>query len=407
MRCISIIFLFLFPVFIASCQNTQAEQNKQFVNKISTDTLPGKDSAYNEITLLLLGDIMEHDLQIQSSYNAKKGKYDFSSQFKDIQPIISNSDAVIANLEVTLSGAPYKGYPRFSSPDQLAVDIKNAGINYLVTANNHVYDYGIKGFKRTLNVLDTVGIIHTGTFRNKEDKAKNQPMVIEKNGLKIALLNYTYAINGGTYSSSILINKIDTSLIKRDLIASKKANYDAIIVFFHWGKEYQRQASPKQINIANFCFENGAKIVIGSHPHVIQEMNKYQYVDKTGKTKDVFVAYSLGNYVANYGSRRYTDGGALVQLKLRKHTGGKITIENAGYYLVWVYRQKRSPKSKYFNYYVLPVSQHEKDTNMDAANTKQMKLFVNDARALLKKNNLNVPEFIYDVSTRRWKTLDK
>ena len=182
------------------------------------------------------------------------------------------SYAVIGNLEVTFSGKPYKGYPRFSSPDQLAFDIKNAGIEYLVTANNHIYDYGLKGFYKTLNILDSADIVHTGTFRNNADKQKRHPMIIEENGFKIALLNYTYEVNGGVYSSKILINEIDKNIIRNDLIETNKENYDAIIVFFHWGKEYQRTSDTRQKELAKLCFENGANMVIGSHPHVIQEM---------------------------------------------------------------------------------------------------------------------------------------
>ena len=375
-----------------------------FFMAVFAQPVPLKDNnRAKQVTLLFLGDIMQHDLQIQSAYNKTTKKYDFSSQFEKIQPIIRQVDAVVGNLEVTLSGAPYKGYPRFSSPDQLAVDIKNAGINYLVTANNHVYDYGEKGFHRTLNVLDSIGIVRTGIFHNAADKAKNQPMVIEKNGMRIALLNYTYNVNGDGYSSNIVINEIDSLQIKKDLKALKKSNYDAIIVFFHWGKEYERHSNQKQRDLEKLCFENGVDVIIGSHPHVIQEMKKYRFKDKSGNEKNVFIAYSLGNYVSNYGTWRYCDGGALTQITLVKQPGGELNIKDAGYYLVWVYRKKRNPQSKFFDYYVLPVSEYENDTTMSAADMKQMKLFINDSRTLLKKNNLNVPEYVFDAKTKVWK----
>ncbi|MEN8121242.1 MAG: CapA family protein, partial [Bacteroidota bacterium] len=361
-----------------------------------------QDSITKEISLLFLGDIMQHDLQIQSAYNYKTKKYDFSSQFKHIQPIIKNTDVVIGNLEVTFSGKPYKGYPRFSSPDQLAFDIKNAGIDYLVTANNHIYDYGLKGFYKTLNVLDSAKITHTGVFRNVEDKQKRQPMIIEKNGFKIALLNYTYNVNGGVYSSKILINFNDKEIIKKDLDEISNKGYDAIIVFFHWGKEYQREANLEQKEITKLCFENGANMVIGSHPHVIQEMEKYRYKSTNGKEKDVLVAYSLGNYVSNYGTWRYSDGGAMVKMKLQKTATGEIIITDPGHFLIWVYRPKKSPKGKLRNYYVLPVSQYEKDSSLGVANSKQMKLFINDSRTLLKKNNENVPEYLFNSKLSKW-----
>ncbi len=377
-----------------SCQSVSSE--------IKNVTETEQDSVTKELSLLFLGDIMQHDLQIQSAYNAKTGTYDFTSQFKHIQPIIKNTDVVIGNLEVTFSGKPYKGYPKFSSPKQLAFDIKKSGIDYLVTANNHIYDYGLKGFYNTLNVLDSANIIHTGTFRNEADKQKRQPMIIEKNGFKIALLNYTYNVNGGEYSSKILINEIDQNIIKKDLVETSKTEYDAIIVFFHWGKEYQHKAGQEQKDLAKLCFENGANMVIGSHPHVIEEMEKYRFKSKTGKEKDVLVAYSLGNYVSNYGTWRYCDGGALIRMNLQKTVSGALNITDAGHFLVWVYRPKKTTGEKFRNYYVLPVSQFEKDKSLNAADLKQMKIFINDSRTLLKKNNKNVPEYLFNPVLKEW-----
>jgi len=390
-------FLFIFVLIIwfsASCQNTTNNNNSNLQNK---------DSIVKEVSLLFLGDIMQHDLQIESAYNTKTKKYDFTSQFKHIQPIIKNVDAVVGNLEVTLSGKPYKGYPRFSSPNQLAYDIKKSGIDYLVTANNHINDYGVKGFRNTLKMLDSAGIIHTGTFNNLEDKKKRQPMIIEKNNFKIALLSYTYGVNGKTYSSSILINEIDEKQIKIDLQNISKSDYDAIIVFFHWGKEYERESNAGQRKLANLCFENGANVVVGSHPHVIQEMTKYKFKDKTGKEKDVLAAYSLGNYVSNYGTWQYCDGGAMLQFKLAKTKSGEVKIKEQGYHLVWVYRPKKSSKNKLRTYYVLPITKYENDKTIGTTHFKQMQKFINDSRILLNKNNKNVNEYKYDALKKKWK----
>ncbi len=392
MKVFYINLILIFQVITVSCQNTANISNSDSV----------KNGSRKEITLLFLGDIMQHDLQIQSAYNTKNGKYDFSSQFEPIHDIIKNADAVIANLEVTLSGKPYAGYPKFSSPDALAFDIKKAGIDYLVTANNHVYDYEVTGFLRTLDVLDSVGFKHTGIFRNQEERKKKQAMIIEKKGMRIALLNYTYGVNDSIFTANTVVNKIDTAIIKKDLADIRKNNYDAIIVFFHWGKEYERYPNQEQKELAKFCFENGVNVIIGSHPHVIQEMKKYRLKSKSEKEKDVFIVYSLGNFVSNYGTWRYCDGGALAQMKLVKHPNGDLSIEDAGYYLIWVYRPKRKADGKLRDYYVLPVSQYEDDTSLGFSYLKQMKLFMNDSRTLLKKNNINVPEFVYNPALKKW-----
>jgi hypothetical protein len=357
--------------------------------------------AKDKISFLFLGDIMSHDLQIQSAYNKTTGKYDFSTEFEYIKPIIQDVDVTVGNLEVTLSGPPYKGYPMFSSPDQMAIDIKNAGINYLVTANNHINDRALKGFTRTMNVLDSLGFKHTGTFRNVEDKIKRHPMIIEEKGWRIALFNYTYGVNGGYYDPKIMINEIDSIQISKDLNEAKSQKFDAIIVFFHWGEEYKRNSNVSQQKTARFCFENGADVVIGSHPHVIQEMGKYTYKAASGNEKDVLVVYSLGNYVSNYGIKRYSNGGALTRFSLSKLADGKIRIEDQGYYLVWVYRKERTDMLK--TYYVLPVSQFENDKMLTGEHLKLFNEFIMDSRAHLKKYNTNMNEYNFDKLTKKWK----
>jgi len=354
----------------------------------------------NSISFLFLGDIMCHDLQIESAYDSKTKKYDFSSQFDDIKPFIADVDLTIANLEFTLSGPPYQGYPKFSSPDQLAIDIKNAGIDYLVTANNHISDWGEKGFNRTVDLLDSLGFKHTGSFRNRADKEKRHPLVIDEKDWKIALFNYTYGINKGIYGSELIINIIDTNLIKKDLMKAKKKGYDAIIVYFHWGQEYKRNANKKQRRIAQICFENGANVVIGAHPHVLQEMEKYTFTTSKGQQKDVLVFYSLGNYVANCGNIRYINGGALARFTLRKTETKEIKIEEQGCYLVWIYRKPKTWKLK--TYYILPIDLFEGETTLVAKQKKVMDIFVKDSREYLKKFNKNVNEYRYDKNKKRW-----
>ncbi len=377
--------IILISLLFTSC-NTSG-QNEEF--DIETDTI--KNSTKNKVSLLFLGDIMQHDLQIQSAYVPETGKYDFSSQFKHVKPIFDSTDIVIGNLEVTLAGKPYKGYPRFSSPDDLAWDIKKAGIDYLVTANNHMYDRGKKGFERTMHMLDSIGFKRTGTFIDKEDKKKNHPMIIEKNNFKIALFNYTYGLNGNVPEKPSIINSIKKEEIKKDLINASNSDYDAVIICFHWGVEYKHQPNNEQIDLADLCFENGADIVIGSHPHVIQRMEHKTYKTDSGDEKDVLVAYSLGNFVSNYGTWRYCDGGTMIKFSLTKTDEGNLSIIDPEYHLIWVYREPKG--NKLMNYYVLPVADFENDKDMKQSDKNQMNIFINDSRKLYDVENIGVPEY--------------
>lgn len=340
------------------------------------------------LSLLFLGDIMQHDSQIKAAYNTKTtaNTYDYSPCFQFVKPYIESVDLAIGNLELTLAGPPYKGYPQFSAPDELALALKDIGMDVLVTANNHSLDRGRKGVDRTVEMLDSLKILHTGTFRDTVERMNDYPLIMEKNGFTITLLNYTYGTNGISITKPNVVNMIDTAVIRKDIIKAKESNPDFIIVFTHWGQEYQSQPNLQQKRITDFCFKNGAQLVIGSHPHVLQPM-------EWRKEQNQLVAYSLGNFVS--GQRdRYKDGGAMVRVNLMKILKDSISttcIDSAGYILEWVYRTSDSQ----WNYYVLPVPTFEKDTTgfiKDEASRLSFKTFVEDSRKLLSKNNLSISE---------------
>ena len=140
------------------------------------------------LSLLFIGDIMNHDAQIKAAYDSASTVYDYDTTFAYIRGVISDADIAIANLELTFAGKPYKGYPRFSAPDELAFAIKNSGIDCLVLANNHAYDTGKEGLERTHQVLENLGFQPTGTFVDSVEKMENHPLYLEKSGIRSALL---------------------------------------------------------------------------------------------------------------------------------------------------------------------------------------------------------------------------
>ena len=297
----------------------------------------------NELSLIFIGDIMGHGPQIQSAYDAKSKTYKYDECFKYIKDEISDADITIANLEVTLGGSPYKGYPCFSSPDALPEAAKDAGIDFLITANNHSCDRKKKGIIRTIDVLDTLKIPHTGTFKNKAEREKLYPYILEENGIKLALLVYTYGTNGIPVPSPCIVNLIDRKTIEADLEKAKNQNPDKIIVMIHWGAEYQSHPNAFQKELADFCFEKGADIIIGGHPHVLQKM---EWEKGSVYSEDQLIVYSLGNFISNQRKRK-TDGGAFFKLKIKK-ADDESYISEAGYYLSWVYRPIVNGKKKYY-----------------------------------------------------------
>lgn len=345
--------------------------------------IKGQDTT--RLSLIFAGDIMQHDAQIAEGYDPVTKAYNYTSCFSDIKPLLESADLAIGNLELNLAGPPYKGYPQFSSPDALATAVKYAGFDVLVNSNNHSVDRGRRGVERTIKILDSMQLVHTGTFRDTTVRSKTYPLLIEKKGFRLSLLNYTYGTNGIPIPKPVVVNLIDTVQMKQDFIKAKNQHTDAIIVFLHWGIENQNLYNKTQSQLAEFCFRQGAKLVIGSHPHVLQPM-------EWRKEKDQLVIYSLGNFVSNM-LNRYQYGGAAVFIDLEKikttpDAESKTIIKNAFYELEWVYRDGKG------KYHILPLLDFENDTTRIAESKARelQKQFAADARGLLGKHNINIRE---------------
>jgi poly-gamma-glutamate capsule biosynthesis protein CapA/YwtB (metallophosphatase superfamily) len=336
---------------------------------------------------------MGHDEQIWSAENRETHTYSYDDVFSYIKPAISEADIAIANFEVTLAGPPYKGYPQFSSPAELAVSCRNAGIDYLVTANNHSADRGKNGIISTINKLDSIGIPHTGTFLNAACHDSLSPLIIRKNGTSFALLNYTFSTNGITVPEPVIVNMLDKILISSDIKKARNEKADVVILFLHWGTEYDTIPSKSQTDLAEFFFSSGVDMVIGSHPHVLQKMVRVRN-QVTGK--DGILVYSLGNFISNQRKPK-TDGGSMVRIELTRE-GNEIKITDAGYYLTWVYTPIEKYRKKFF---ILPCSEFENKPAFFAkpSDFYLMKKFISDARALLYKQNINIKENIFSGSS--------
>ena len=353
-----------------------------------------KDTTY-KLSILFAGDVMQHSPQLDAAYNPIDKQYYYDNCFRFVRPLVSNYDLAIANLETTFGDEPYSGYPMFCSPDNLGKSLAGAGFDILATCNNHSADKGAKGIQRTIDIVEHFGMEHTGTFKDETNRLGEYPLIITRNNIKLALLNYTYDTNGMPVPKPYIINLIDTATIAADLKRADFYNPDFKIVYFHWGLEYQAQPSAVQRMLAKFCFEHGADLVIGGHPHVVQPIEEISYTYKGEKKKGV-VYWSLGNYISNQrnvyqngGTTAHTDGGIMAHLELEKDTKTGITkLVNYGYIPAWVNKNTRTADKK--DYFVLPSSLYEQDTTLfDGIITKaekyKLKQFTTDTRQHLKK----------------------
>jgi len=243
-------------------------------------------------------------------------------------------------LETVLGGKGlgYSGYPLFNTPDQFLDGLSYAGFDLLFTANNHVLDQGREGLIRTLNLIEKKNMTYTGANRNKEESESIK--IIEKNGVKIAVLAYTYGTNGIRLkrSQKYLVNIIDTTKIKSDILEAKKVQPDLVIVYFHFGKEYERKPSKYQKRIVGFTIQNGADIILGSHTHTLQPVEMFK--TNGGNLDSGFVAYSMGNFISNQ-RWRYSDGSAILNFSISKNTNnGKIKLNDLSFLPFWVFKGK-------------------------------------------------------------------
>lgn len=339
-----------------------------------------------KLQLVFVGDIMQHGGQIAGAYNAKKDTYDYRDCFQFVKPLIQKGDISIANLEVTHAGKPYKGYPQFSAPPELSEGLVDAGFNVIITANNHSCDGGASGVVKTLDVLDRLGVKHTGTFRSKEERDQNYPLIVEKNGLKVAILNYTYGTNGLSVAKPLIINYIDSAVMFADFRKVREMKPDLIICAMHWGTEYQSLPNGYQKNWEKFCYDQGADMVIGGHPHVLQPV---EVKEVNGEKK--LTAWSLGNFVSNQRDR-YKDGGMILMAEVKK-TEGKTVLGNVEQAFTWVYpRQEAVVKP----FYILPDFDYSKyrPDFFDADAKAKYDLFFADSRELFKNHSRGTNEYI-------------
>ena len=304
----------------------------------------------SHISMSVIGDIMCHNSQYNDAYDSSTGTYDFSYVFEDIKHYITSADISIGNLETTFAGKEkgYSNYPRFNTPEALASNLKDLGIDVLSTANNHSMDTNYTGLVSTLKYLDQAGISHMGTYDSAEKQ--NQILIKEVNGIKIAFLAFTYGTNGIPVpkDKSYCINLIDEDFIINQLNLAKEQNPDLICVNMHWGIEYQTKQNSSQEKLADLLFQNGADIILGSHPHVLQPMETKTITLEDGSTKNCFVIYSLGNFMSGQ-TKENTRDSIILNLNItKKADDNSISIDSVSYVPIYMFKNSslKNKKSK-------------------------------------------------------------
>lgn len=307
------------------------------------------------ITLAFVGDLMCHSTQFNYA-KVSDDSFDFNPHFEFIKEHLNAADYTFGNLETVFGGIElgYIGYPNFNSPDDYAVALKNSGFDFLFTSNNHSLDKGERGALRTLKILDELKIAHTGTFSSSE--MRDSIAQLKMNGFEIAILSYAYGVNGKSIPTGkdYLINLISFERIKEDIQKAKRNEDALMLVYFHFGEEYQRQPNDYQKKIVDSAFSYGADIIIGSHPHVLQRSEMKELSSSILDTG--FVAFSLGNFFSNQ-QWRYSNVGGIVYVTLQKNLkSNRMKISAVNFLPSYVYRGEIDGKK---TYRIIPLFEDE------------------------------------------------
>ena len=237
------------------------------------------------VSIFIVGDIMSHRAVSKSAE-----EHGFGSFFKYLEDRIGGADLAVGNMEFPLAGKPYTGYPAFSGPDAYPQYLSDIGFDVFLTANNHILDKGTAGLRRTIDVLERKELMYTGIAATAEADTLLNPLMLHIRGLKVAMINFTYGTNVGPWDKWPKVNYMRKSEILPMLRRAKQSGADLVMVFPHWGIEYRLHHDPEQEELARWLVKNGADVIVGAHPHVIQDI---QYID------GVPVLYSLGNALSN------------------------------------------------------------------------------------------------------------
>lgn len=239
-------------------------------------------------------------------------KYNFGPIYKNVESMIAAADVAFVNQETVIAGEQYgiSGYPTFNTPAEIANDLVDIGFDVVSLANNHILDMREEGLLNTINYWRELPVLTVGAYLDDDDAASIR--VLERNGVKIAFLAYTYGANGRTVSKdSPLIVSFYKDPDKKsqtygeiyeerliDDVAAARNCADVVVVSIHWGNEDTQKISGEQKKVAAILCDAGADVILGHHPHVLQSI---EYIESSDGTHSTLCAYSLGNFLGMQG----------------------------------------------------------------------------------------------------------
>lgn len=281
------------------------------------------------VTLVSVGDNLIHTPLLDEGLQPD-GSYDFHFLFEIMLDDFKSADLAIINQESVIGGPElgYDGYPNFNSPNEVADCIEEAGFDVVLHASNHAMDVGVDGIKNSIAYWKNKKDITMLGFNETAQEAY-KARYVEKNGIKFAMFNFTYGLNGYTLPADedYLVNLLDDAHKEQIVneIKEAKNNSDFVIAFPHWGNEdWLKDVSDFQIQWANILTDAGVDLIIGTHPHVLE---KIEWINTEAGNKSLCY-YSVGNYISNQQELNEVLGG-MAKVTIVKENGKTYIDETA------------------------------------------------------------------------------
>ena len=321
----------------------QETQNPDETPDENNSNETSEPSEVKKAKILANGDLLIHVTLYASVYDETTDSFDFNSHYDEVRDFLRSGDLTIGNFEGSISNQyDYGGYPLFNTPSEIVDAIKNAGYDVISLANNHILDSRGEGVVSTYNAFNNAGINTMGVVLSEQDRI----LVKDVNGIKVALLAYSYGYNGmeetitqEQYDS--MLTPLDPVRIKADIEAAKEIS-DVIVVYPHMGIEYMLEPTQEQVDLFHNMIAWGADIVFGNHPHVIQPT---ETVQRDGLDK--FIIYSMGNFISNQRLETldniWTERGVLMEVNISKDGDNPVVIDSVIGHPTWVFKENYDP----------------------------------------------------------------
>jgi poly-gamma-glutamate capsule biosynthesis protein CapA/YwtB (metallophosphatase superfamily) len=245
-------------------------------------------TAPRTLTIVATGDLLIHQPVWARAYQDGGGHYDFRPMFRAMRPTIGRAALAFCHVETPMAPGAPSGYPVFRTPPALARAIAWAGFDACSTASNHSVDQGRTGIRETLRALDRAGVRHTGTARTAREARRI--LVLDADGIRVALLSATYGTNGIPVPDPWNVNLIRPDQLLRHARRARRLGADVVVVNLHWGAEYVHARTAEQLRVARALLHSRAvDVIVGQHAHVVQPIRRMQ-----GR----FVVFGEGNFLS-------------------------------------------------------------------------------------------------------------